>query len=235
MPTREEVEQKVQESLLLFIDFLYAVVFGLIISETAKKVAVSGSTTKDWVGTFTHVTGITMVFYFLTWDWVHARILTIRNPYKGYTRFFTEIGIAFCAYSMASQILEKELSFLLYTAAILLLGVWWAQKTLRDYPGSEDRSELKTIQKLQSLVGVVVVIGFIFLRLVLHLTTINSVTMLSVVALGWLFLVFYEMRIPRVPGISSGPGVFLLSRRDVKKIRERLSRGKRRFYPKKGD
>ncbi|MBI2100348.1 MAG: hypothetical protein HYT48_03375 [Candidatus Vogelbacteria bacterium] len=224
MPTRQELKQKIGESLLLFIDFLYAVVFGLIISETARKLTLSGSTLSDLAGTFTHVLAIMMAFYFLTWDWVHARILTIRNPYRGYTRFFIEIVIAFCAYSMAAQILDKGLLFLFYLAMVLLLGAWWAKKTLRGYSSSDDWVELKTIQTLQTIAGALVLAAFFFLHFVLHVTTVNSIIMFSVVVWWWVFLLFYEMGIPRVTGIGSGPGVPLLSRRDVRKIRGWLSR-----------
>ena len=108
MASNEETRNKIDESLLFFIDFLYAFVFGLILTDAVSKIVwPEEHSWKLWRQRVDHIIMVVSIFYFLAWDWVHARILTLKNPYGGYTRFFLEIVIALCSYGAASAVLDS--------------------------------------------------------------------------------------------------------------------------------
>lgn len=69
----DSLEERVQESLLAFVDFLYAVVFGLIVAKLFDDVVHGPDSVLDKMG---KVGFVGSVFYFLTWDWLHGRLLT---------------------------------------------------------------------------------------------------------------------------------------------------------------
>ncbi|GEM_PF-7073176 len=152
-------ENRITEILLAFVDFLYAVVFALIVAEAYDKVIVNlARTPLETLGKIFLITG---VFYLLSWDWLHARLLTTKNPYVSYRRFFMEILIAFAGYGAALRAIEGKISFLLYVLAILWIGVVWAHRTRKEYPNSVDLKELKNIVLLQSVAGILVLVAYV--------------------------------------------------------------------------
>lgn len=217
MPNGNGDEREITEVLLSFVDFLYAVVFGLILAETYQEVI---DAEKGAIEIASNLLLIAGVFYFLSWDWLHARLLTHKNPYRSYRRFFLEIIIAFCGYGAALRAIEMKISLLFYLTLVLLLGSVWARRTLREHPRSNDRAELVMIQRLQvSVSAMLVALLFLFWDFNWSVP-IKTWQTLSFILLGWEFVLVYEMFIPRPPGIQSGPGVPFLNRGQIGKMRK---------------
>ena len=160
---KQPLEQRISDSLVMFADFIYAIVFGLIVSETYDKVIVNED--KPIWQKVQDMTLIVVMFYFLAWDWLRARLLTIKNPYKGYQRFFMEIVIAFFAYGIALEVMRGRTFFLVYVVGVLAVGVLWAIRTKYDYLESRDLIELRNIQQLQSIFAVIAGTAFLLFRL----------------------------------------------------------------------
>ena len=220
MPTETELRQGINDSLTLFIDFIYALVFWQIVSEAFDKIIFPEAKTLSEFGhKFTSLIAVFALFYFLAWDWIHGRILTLRNPYKGYARFFVEIAIAICAYGAVIEVIDQSVYFLWYITLILLLGVLWAKKTLRDYPESEDKRELNVIIDSHALAGILTYVVYLILRYVFY-ASLSIMVVAFLMTSGWVFILLYEVYIPRAPGILAGPGVPGMSRKDMRKFRD---------------
>ncbi len=200
-----EREEKVSESLLVFIDFLHAVVFGLIVSEAVEKTLLEGSIpTGEKIG---RLVMLLAAFYFLTWDWIHGRLLTLRNPYTRYLRFFLEILIAACGYGVALTALARSMNMLLFIAAILLLGAGWAKITMLEHPQSADMGELRTVLWGQLLV-ILLTLGFYAYNLRFHHGSTGIPQGLIILVGGWFMVLFYELAVERrEQGILGGPSV----------------------------
>lgn len=224
---RHDLAEKISDSLIMFVDFLYAVVFSLVVAEAFDKV-ISAKEAQLTLGEKTaRLSLIIAIFYFLAWDWLHARLLTIKNPYKGYTRFFIELIIAFSAYGAAYEVMRNNTFFLIYLALILLLGVVWSWRALSKYPESMDQREFRAIMRVQSIFGIISLAAFWLLRTA-GIRQIDVYVIGGVIILEWLFVLRYEMLVPRVHGILGGPGVPFLNRKRVEKIRRLMRRIRRR-------
>ena len=221
----DEMEDKVHDSLLAFTDFLYAVVFGMIVGKIFEDVINATGHWGDKLGKIALVGG---VFYFLAWDWLHGRLLTLKNPYRGYWRFFLEIIIACCGYGAALGAVAASLSLLLYIAVILLLGVWWSTLTIREYPQSIDLRELRFVIRYQ-LVGFTFLLVFSATYLAQVGTRIHPWVSIPYVLWGFLFVFIYELFIERPPGMLGGPGVPFVNREIMTAARRKI------FRPKKGE
>lgn len=209
------MEEKVRDALLAFVDFLYAVVFGIIVAQLLDQVLTANESVLEKGGRIFLVIG---VFYFLTWDWLHGRLLTLKNPYKGYRRFFLEIIIAFAGYGAARAAILGEITLLYYTGIILVLGAWWARMTISEYPNSDDIQELRFIQwyQLTAFVGQLLV-TIIWYRSLGPTLAWWGAMLLNFFGMAFVFV--YELRIERVPGILGGPGVPFVSRQVMTRIR----------------
>ncbi|MBI3115091.1 MAG: hypothetical protein HYZ09_01190 [Candidatus Kerfeldbacteria bacterium] len=212
------MDEKVNDVLLAFVDFLYAVVFGLIVAK------IFDDTLLPEIHAAVKVKSLLLVlavFYFLMWDWLHGRLLTLRNPFPSYRRFFIEVVIACCGYGAAARALEGRVSFLLYVAMILFLGAIWASLTSNEYPESKDRRELTVIVELQVLMAVIVVAFWIGSERQSG-PIVGLMTTLRLIVLGWGAVFLYELFIRRQRGILAGPGVPFISFRQLEQIRHRL-------------
>ena len=224
MPSKRiETEKKVAESLLIFIGFLYVVVFGLIIAGIFRDVLMPED--KPFSEKAVAILMVLAAFYFLVWDWLHGRLLTLKNHYSRYSRFFLEALIAACAYGVAFAALRGSIFILQFIALVLLLGSAWATITLREYPKSRDKRELKVIQEDQLYWGIVSEGFFIFCYFAVG-TEINIVIAITIVVFGWLFVFFYERQIKRQKGLLGGPGVPFLKREIMEKIRQKFRKKK---------
>ena len=114
MANENDLAEKATSALLAFIDFLYAVVFGFIVADAFAQVV--NETSKTWSDKAASLFLVVSVFYFVAWDWLHARLLILKNPYRSYRRFFYDIVIACFAYGAASAAIKGWPSFLLYLA-----------------------------------------------------------------------------------------------------------------------
>lgn len=212
----KESEEKVQDALLTFVDFLYAVVFSLVLIQLYDQVISTALGLHIKVG---KVLLVTSAFYFLAWDWMHGRLLTLRNPYLGYRRFFIEILIAASGYGAALSALNSDARFLVYLVLILGLGVWWAHVTLKEAPGSPDEKELKFIRAYQSQVLAIIIGVYQFWR-----TNFGNEfrwwASFVLIAIGYAFVFRYELRFERPAGLLGGPGVPWLGRKAVSSIRK---------------
>ncbi|GEM_PF-2666741 len=214
-----KLEQEINSFLLGFIDFLYAVIFGFVLQEVYEKVLLDENLKRpDKLARVLLVFG---VFYFLMSDWIYGRILIARNPLKGYRRFFTELAIAFSGYGAAIEVTRGKIFFLVYIVLVLLLGAYWAHCTIREYPESEDKRELRVIRFLQPFTAfwgsgwcwtwyrlegdIFVLWGAIFL-----------------LGLGWLFDFLYDLFVPVKSGITGGPGVRFVGKKLMIEIRRLL-------------
>ena len=153
------------------------------------------------------------------WDWLHGRLLTLKNPYKYYRRFFIELVVAFCGYGAALQVTKGSVLFLVYIILILLLGAVWAHWTIREYPDSADKVELEHIrlyQPFQVIIGLVSAAYWYFF-------VGQKLTVLSACAFlifEWLFVLQYEFLLERPSGITAGPGVPFMNKRRIDKFRD---------------
>ncbi|MBI3115088.1 MAG: hypothetical protein HYZ09_01175 [Candidatus Kerfeldbacteria bacterium] len=214
------MDEKVNDALLAFVDFLYAVVFGLIVAKLFDDILLEPILLTVKVKSSLLVLG---TFYFLLWDWLHGRLLTLRNPFPSYRRFFIEIIIAGCGYGAAARALEGKVSFLFYIALILIVGSIWAVATMREYPRTEDRRQLAVIPRLQ-LVVMVIVIAFWLLWERLVGPEVGLPMTATLIAIGWVAVLIYELAIRRQAGIQAGPGVPFVSFQALEQFRAILKR-----------
>src|SRR3989344_9185186 len=214
------MDEKINDALLAFVDFLYAVVFGLIVAKLFDDILLEPVALADKVKSSLLVLG---VFYFLIWDWLHGRMLTLRNPFPSFRRFFIEAIIAFCGYGAATRALEGKVAFLFYVMLILLLGALWAWFTIREYPASDERQELVLIIALQPLNAVLVGACWIAWERLMG-PTVSRVLTIALIELGWLAIFFYELALRRRTGIQAGPGVPFVTFQQLDRIRALLLR-----------
>lgn len=219
----QEMEEKMCNALLTFIDILYAVVYGLILVQTFDQVISSEMKTMDDVVKKTsNLILVFGVFYFLTWDWLQGRLLTLKNPYKSYRRFFIEVVITFLSYGAARGALKMEITFLAYIFLGLLLGAWWARSTLQEYPDSGDAYELRIIaiyQTAYTFVGTGIFLHWYF-RIGKEIRTQESITF---VVFGVIFVFMYDLLAERSAGIMGGPRVPFVTKERMDKIRAFIS------------
>ena len=213
------MEEKISDSLLAFIDFLYAVVFGLVLAEFYEGIVNSQVLRfPEKLGGILLVIG---VFYFLSWDWLHGRLLTLRNPYTRYRRFFIETLIAFSGYGAAISAIKRDAFFLIYVSFILILGASWAFVTLQEYPQSDDIRELEITEKFQP-VAAIIALTFLFIRWYNwgdEPMVLGEISLIMFV--GWIFVFLYELgQERRHAGIMFGPGVPFVSRERVGKVKQ---------------
>jgi len=218
---RQELEEKVQNAMMIFTDFLYVIVFGLILQKIYEDVL---DNPFGGIGHPERLLLLVGIFYFLAWDWIHGRLLTLKNPYKGYWRFFIELLIAACGFGAAHEAVEGRTSFLFYILLILGLGTWWAKITLREHPSSADERELTFIQEYQQ--KIIVLLIFFFIPVIFQAQVItNWLHSLFIIVYGILFVFFYELEVERDQGVLGGPGVPFISRQTMRRIRRHLGRG----------
>lgn len=217
-----ELEQKIQDILLGFVDMMYALVFGLILVQLYDKLVTFPEAFGLKVGKVLVVAG---VFYFLAWDWIHGRILTIRNPYRGYRRFFIEILIAISGYGAALFAVANDPVFLLYLMATLQLGAWWAWEADHEVSDSADRDELRFISLYQILVSTVVFgIYHYWVSKYGHVFSWYGAVIITLA--GYAFVLSYELQFERSHGLTGGPGVPFLGRKWVSRIRSKTRQGR---------
>lgn len=210
-----EMSKNTRDALLAFVDFIYAIVFGLIVAKTFEEVLLE---LKTFGYKFSRLLLMFGVFYFLAWDWIHGRLLTLKNPYESYRRFFVEIVIAGCGYGAAGRAVEGLIAFLFYIALIFALGILWAEWTLQEYPNSPDRQELRLIRSNN--------IGWCIIALLFWALWERNVGpeiglwgTVTLILIGWGMVLFDEALVDRPSGILAGPGVPFISRERVLRFR----------------
>lgn len=208
--------ERIQEFLLAFVDFLYAVLFGIILQQVYSDVLVT-----ETIGRFDKLVRVLLVagvFYFLLGDWIQGRLLTLRNPYRTYKRFFVEVGIAFAGYGAAIEALKADILFVMYVILVLLLGSYWALCSLRELADERDVRELQVVIVVQSSTALLV--GSASFLWYLHIGyPISLGGMVMFYCLGWLYDFSYELFAPVREGLESGSGVPFLSKRNVSRIK----------------
>ncbi|MEK7637228.1 MAG: hypothetical protein AAB402_02420 [Patescibacteria group bacterium] len=212
----DPLEERVRESLLAFVDFLYAVVFGLIVAKLFDEVVHGQDNVLDKIG---KVGLVGSVFYFLTWDWLHGRLLTLKNSYRGYWRFFIEILIACCGYGAAEAAVTAKVSVIGYVAAILLLGAWWARIAVREHPASQDLYEFRFLSVYQAICSAAL-IALLASYYIFVGQYIPWWVAIPFNLIGALFVFLYELKIERPIGVLGGPGVPFIHRDLMMRIRK---------------
>lgn len=219
----QEMEEKMQAALLAFIDILYAIVYGLILVQMFDQVISSEmKTIDDIIKRTSNLILVLGVFYFLTWDWLQGRLLTLKNPYKNYRRFFIEVAIAFLSYGAARGALRMEITFLTYIFLGLLLGAWWARSTLQEYPDSTNAYELRIIaiyQTAYTFVGTAILLHWYY-RISSDIRIQESIVF---VGFGIMFVFLYDLLAERPTGILGGPRVPFVTKERMDKIRAFLA------------
>jgi len=210
-----EKKDEIHPALFTFIDFIYAVVFALLVQQSFDEIINKGEV--PLLETIRVLTLVVCVFYFLAWDWVLGRLLTLRNPYRSYSRFFWEILIAAFAYGTASAAIKQKLIFLIHFALLLFLGGIWAWRTEHQLTETHDRQELCMIQALQ-FTGSAITLGFFAWWYWMVETTIELPLVILVVLAILGFILVYEMLVPRQKGISAGPGFPFIRRTNVRRL-----------------
>lgn len=222
MPNNNE---RIVVFLLAFIDFLYAVLFGFVLQQMHEKVLIAEG--MSYYDKATRVLLVIGVFYFLMGDWISARLLTARNIYTGYRRFFLEVIIAFCGFGAAIEVLRAHPFFLVYVMFVLSIGAYWAHWTIIECPSSRDLPELRAIKRVQPITAIAGGLSsFLWYKYVGELMSLGGVIMLY--AIGWLYEFFYELYAPALPGLASGPSVPFVSSERMAVIRRFLGIGEQR-------
>jgi hypothetical protein len=240
-PNRREARKTITETLITFVDFLYAVVFGLILADTSTSI-LQNDRLPIWPTKAMRLLLVLAMFYGLLWDWLHGRLLTKRNHYRRYGRFFLEILIAFSGYGAAIESVRSSVFCLFYISLVLLFGAVWAWTALYEFRINHDTKGFKSIlrvlvkqrdvkdiadgQELRAIVWMQVLFATVGL-LAWALRVGDDITMSSmetglVVIVGWLFILCYELCLPRVAGIAGGPGVPFVSKKSVRRLRAAL-------------
>jgi len=216
------VEEKIQDSLLAFVDFFYAVVFGLILAQTFDEIIlkdVDPKTLKEIsvVDKCSNLLLVSGVFYFLCQDWLHARNFTLRNPYTRYRRFYLEVIIAFVAYGAAISAVKIQASFFFYIFFGMLLGTLWIFLTLKEHPKSKDRRELIIVGIYETLVAVCGLIAYI-LWYIFSNKVIGLGESLAFIFFSFFFTIGHDILLPQPIGLMGGPRTLLIPRKIVDKI-----------------
>ncbi|OGZ44922.1 MAG: hypothetical protein A3C84_01055 [Candidatus Ryanbacteria bacterium RIFCSPHIGHO2_02_FULL_48_12] len=230
----ESSEEQITAFLQTFLDFVYAAVFAFIVQQTYEKVIFAARPevalilpSLPAIGTLTYEQKLTRlllaggIFYFLMGDYLQARLLISRNPFKSYQRFFTSLIIALLDFGAASEVIRANIIFLWYVVFILLLGSLWARSALLEYPDSLDTRELWVIRTFQPItaVGTILSVGA-WTYFVGNIISLGGA--LFLVALGWLYELAYDVFAQSRPGIKGGPGTPFLRRARISRIRRFL-------------
>jgi len=221
MSNNAEVEASVRSNLNSFVDIFYAAIFAFILLQVFTDVIDSKVLSfKDKVNGILLVMG---VFYFLTWDWLHARLLTLRNPLQGYRRFFFDLMITFFSYGAALRAFRAKPTFLIYIVVILLVGIVWATRALSENKESEDKKELRIIEQMQFLVAIILIGTYVYVHVVLEVERVGIYETTIFLVAGWLFVFIYEWGLDRPDGILGGPGAPLMTRERIRRIKAFIS------------
>jgi hypothetical protein len=212
-------ETDLNEALLYFIDFIYAVVFGFIVQQSFDGI-INSAAFPSWhaVLILALAAGIS---YFLIWDWVLGRILTLSIPYRSYTRFFCELSIAAFAYGTVSAAMKEAIIFLVHFALVLLFGALWAWRTAAHVKNTRDAQEICVIQRLQFTGFGIILVFFLWWKYMVK-AQVTKILITETLVLIWILILAYEMVVPRAPGVIAGPGVPFIPRSDVRKLRRRM-------------
>lgn len=209
-------EERIVGFLLGFVDFLYAVLFGFILQRIFEDVVTNDQLMRS--DKLVRIALVAGVFYFLLGDWIQGRLLTLRNPYRRYRRFFVEVGIAFAGFGAAIEAIRANVFFVGYIALVFLLGAYWAHSTLTEYPRTEDRRELLVIQVVQLLTAVTGgVSSLLWYTYVGELIFFGGLSMLYFI--GWTYDFAYELFAPLRVGLEGGPGVPFVGREHMNRLK----------------
>lgn len=208
----ENYEEEVRKASLTFVDFFDAVIIGIVLLQVFEKILIPDLPLLDKVNRLALTSG---VFYLLMWDWLHTRLLTLKNPLYRYRRFFMDVISSFFGYGAALRAVNAKLSLLVYIALILILGAWWANCALFENPQSEDRKELEYTQILQLFAAIVLLYSFIFESYVRKKEVISIGWSAFWLFMGWVFVFAYELFLTRSQGVMGGPGIPFLNRKQV--------------------
>ena len=221
MAERADMEKDIRSSLFTYVDFFDAAIFVFILAEVMTKVIDTQLSLLEKTNRISLVMG---VFYLFTWDWVHTRLLTLKNPLTRYRRFAFDILGSLFGYGAALRALQAKPTFLIYVAVILFAGVLWAIAVMREHPESEDKTELETAESLQTIVAGVLVVAYLYLHIVLEVGAVGILETIFYLGGGWAFVFYYEFCLDRESGILGGPGILFLSRQRIDVLRVKFSR-----------
>jgi hypothetical protein len=201
----DEQERSMRDALFRLGDGLDAVVFVFILTRLYSEVIGAPS----FVSLLNKVKIIVLfgsLFYFLLWEWLKIRLLTVKNPIQDYRRFFIEIGISFASYGAALRAVQAKPTLFLYTAIVMFLGGWWAYAAYKEYPQSEDRFELMSMGVFHLMFAILSLTAWPIVSLPQPEITFYFLPLIMLYL--WLFVFFQEISITReVKGILAGPGV----------------------------
>lgn len=211
------MKEKQQDALVVFTDFIYASVFALMIQQAftdALKVPLSMD---DALRLFLLAT----FFYFLAWDWILGRMLTVQNPYECYRCFFCELAIASFAYGMVHAAIQARLSSLVFLAAVFAIGALWAMLSKRARVDSESTKEFDLITYSHGFAAAC----FLLIWAYVPGGSMESSVAIIVGILLWVFIVFYELLVERESntGLEAGPGLAFIPSSWLAKSRYALS------------
>ncbi len=211
---RERIESATQ-NLIILIDFVYAVTFSVLVTETISLVLKLQP--DEWWEATPKLLLVAICCYFVLWDWILGRLLTLRSSYRTYTPVFCEIVIAVASYGLIASILAGKAYFPFFLFVQQFSGLVWATR-MEPYCTRRDAQEFCTIRATQAFGS-----GLFFL---MWIAWIESYP----VAVDWSHLLvagfsilsnifLYEMWVPRAKGILGGPGFPLLQRKRVRAAR----------------
>jgi hypothetical protein len=210
----------IQEQLLTFLDFIYAIVFALAVEKTFTSLFTQFTKT-SWIPALITLILAGTLFYFLAWDWILGRLLTMKNPYRGYDRFLLEILIAVSSYGAALSVVGGKVHYLVYLGIILMLGAFWAKRTQKELKYLKDDQELCITQSLQFPCAMACFLCFLHRLTFFDGRATTGLMACSVLAI-WCFLLAYELAVPRCAGLAGGVSIPFIPRSRLRNTRRRL-------------
>jgi hypothetical protein len=218
---KTEIKAELNQALICFADFIYALVFGLVVIQLFDELC-NGY---EWI-TFERLLRLFTLLtlsYYLVWDWILGRILTLRNSYVGYTPFYCEVLIACFGYGSINAASKGNVLFIPLFGFVLVLGGIWARRMEEAHATSRDVKEFCTIQITHFTAAILTLLISVLWHCYLD-DAFSARLVFCIFALIWFLIFSYEMMVPRPRGsILGGPGVPFIARSRIRKLKRSIS------------
>jgi hypothetical protein len=186
--------------LLRFIDYLYAVIFGLVVRALYEEIVSPGCLfyfnecgAFDISRTITSFILFFGAFWFVVVDWLDSRGLNEKYAHRTFRRFFIDVGIAFLSYGVFLFALKRQVYVLLFMAGIHVLGAWWAHRLKKEYPAIPEAVYLNIyiICCLFGVLGDLVVYGLYLVKF--QFSELGLYSALAIFVLGFAWSGIFDM------------------------------------------
>jgi len=164
-PELDSVPKPETPQLIRFLDFVYVVVFGhfiksffdqVIMLDPVSPIPIIGLDT----GQLQALAYCAIIFWFVTTDWISARLLADRNSYPNYIRFMLDLAIAFLSYFALQFAVTRQVVAMLFLVIVLAAGALWSLIAHAEKPDGDSIWKLRLIIASQTIGAAVLFIVF---------------------------------------------------------------------------